>query len=188
MKLLFQGRLRGAFYGLLFLGAMGSSGAAWGRSSVLEPERLAPLVRTALVLGLPPGIRVRSVVVPVGVYAERGFPEVVVRELKQWPIGQRLAEGRADLFTGHGATRGGPFPFLFKATVEREAHTATKVPVIGRGAQVRIEVVSANIRLVSPGVAQEPASVGDRIQVLPQHGGKILSGTVVDAERVEVRL
>jgi hypothetical protein len=150
---------------------------------VTEPH-LANLVRQSLIAALPPGTRIRSlrlnggVVLPQGpVYIRPELPEVLEHGEQLLRIGVGV---RSDAQGSHT---------VVEACVDMQLQSRRKgVPVLGRGSEVTVQIVTKGVLVQASGLAQEPGSIGDYIKVLPIQGNRMLQARIIDARTVEVRL
>jgi hypothetical protein len=171
------------------------------RGQVVTEPRLTQMVRQELIHALPPGSRIVAlrlsggvalppgrvkvhVAVPDALTAGAQALQVAVRAEAAYAPGEYLNAGAVDYGETHNADAVTVTAYLELATPAR----GRRVPVLGRGAEVVVQIRSAGVLVQSSGLAQEAGSIGDIVGVLPTHGSRVLHARVVDATTVEVRL
>lgn len=145
-------------------------------TSISAPE-LQDLVRPGVLARLPAQAKLRSLSVANGVVVGGGHVEVEV-------AAPAPREGRQSVMARLRSADGvvAVVPALLDVELPR-----TRVEVrIERGQDVRVVVTAGSVVVRAMGVAQAAAALGESITVLPETGGRVLRGRVVDAQTVEV--
>ncbi|MBI5509024.1 MAG: flagella basal body P-ring formation protein FlgA [Deltaproteobacteria bacterium] len=150
----------------------------WRPAQILSALELQPLVALAVAETLPPGLRLRDVVVAAGLKLSRGPVQVTVQPPATWRPGRQLV--RAEVRVATGAPR------ALMASIDVEGKIEVRAAAIKRGAEVQIIARTGAVVVRARGVAQQNGNAGDTILVLPQVGPKLIKARIQDATTVEV--